>query len=93
MDLISHFNTFIDYPGATVAHWLICILAGMMIVSQRIGCKIFGCLLIFWWITYEMAEMIRINDKGDIDIANGLFAFIISVFISGCVRVYLDNKS
>ena len=89
MDLINHFNTFVDYPGATAVHWIICMIAGFLICHKSVSVKIVAVSLFLWWITYEITEMVRISDKGDVDIANGLAAFIIGIVLH---LVYLQAR-
>ena len=81
MDLIAHFNTWVDYPGATAVHWIICMISGFLIVHKSITGKVIAITLAIWWLIYEVVEMVRIKDHGDIDIANGLAAFIVGIVL------------
>lgn len=82
MDLLQHFNTFASYPGATVSHWTICAFAGFVLVyAESLRRCVFCCLLLSFFLMYEYVEFLRINDQGDVDIANGGFAFVAGVFL------------
>ena len=81
MGLIDHFNTFIDYPGATAVHWIICMVSGFLIMHKSITAKIVAITLSLWWIWYETIEFLRIHDNGDIDIANGLAAYVVGIVL------------
>ena len=65
-------------------------IAGFLICHKSVGVKIVAVSLFLWWIVYEMAEMIRIHDKGDIDVANGLAAFIVGIVMH---LVYLQVRT
>ena len=91
-ELLSHFNTFLDYPGATIGHWLICSLSGILLVIRSTGARIFSITLLQCFIVYEVVEFARIKDRGDIDIANGVFAFCLAVFLAWLVRSYLYHR-
>ena len=83
MGLLEHFNTFGSYPGATVTHWLICAVAGWIVyMARNSNAIVFGIVLISWWCLYEVIEFVRIEDNCDIDLANGLFAFVVGVLIA-----------
>ena len=90
--MIEHFNTFIEYPGATISHWLICSFAGILLVIRSNGAKIFSITLLHCFIIYEIVEFMRIKDRGDVDIANGVFAFCVSVCIAFLVRQFLFHR-
>ena len=79
--MLEHFDTLHQYFIATLAHWLICGVAGAVIlhsqVLKSVAHRTFGIMLACWWIIYEIVEFERIHDLGDVDIANGLGAFIV----------------
>ena len=78
--MLEHFDTLHQYFIATLAHWTLCALAGAMILHSHIRGGIvlrwFATLLATWWCLYEIMEYQRIQDQVDIDLANGLAAFI-----------------
>ena len=90
-NLIDGFNTLTEYPGATVAHWLICGIAGWLTVHShsRGGpmLRIIASHAIAFWICYEISEFAYkqlIEGQGDEvhkDLANGLFGYVIGVIV------------
>lgn len=83
MDILQHFNTFASYPAATVSHWLICGIAGVMFVfAENVKAIIVSLVLLLSFYIYEIVEFARIGDLGDIDLANGGAAFIVGVLAS-----------
>lgn len=84
--LLEHFNTFHAYAAATITHWLICGIAGGLITHShyRDGAvlRYVSTIVCLWWISYEVTEFARIGDEGDVDLANGLFAFIVGAGVT-----------
>lgn len=82
---LKHFNTFADYPVATIAHILVGIWCGreLAIAEQRKNLsEAIGAIIVFFaWIAYETVEFARIRDNGDIDIANGIAGIFIGLFL------------
>ena len=73
--MLEHFNTLHQYFIATLAHWTICGVAGAFIYGTTY--RTFGIMLAAFWCCYEIVEFARIHDMGDVDIANGLGAFVL----------------
>ena len=88
---------FIDYPAASFVHLLVGAIAGWHLCCGReqskygmdgtsaslMGIAIFGA-----WIAYELAEMSRIGDSGDKDIAVGLFGVFIGITVGKIIWHY-----
>lgn len=92
MNLLEHFNTFVAYPGATVSHWAIGLLAGMLLVAAHHPKEIILSLLMLGsFYLYEVVEFLRIKDMGDVDIANGTFAFFLGIGIAMLINLMLNR--
>ena len=87
MDIIQHFNTFVNYPGATVSHWIIGLLAGMLLVyASQPKSIVLSVLMLASFYLYEVVEFLRIHDMGDVDLANGTFAYGTGILIAALAK-------
>ena len=79
--MLEHFDTIHAYFAATLTHWAICGVAGALTVRSHYRggpvMRIVATLVALWWIAYETTEFARIHDQVDVDLANGLAAYII----------------
>lgn len=85
METISRFlEPIAQYPFATEIHWLLCALAGFLLInsSYRGGphTRAIAIVMIAWWNFYEYVEYLRIEDTVELDVANGFAAFLVAVF-------------
>ena len=80
-ELLHHFNTLHIYLVATLAHWTVCGVCGALTVQSHYRggpmLRLLATVIATWWCLYEVTEMLRVQDQGDIDIANGLFAYVV----------------
>ena len=87
METISRFlQPIVQYPFATEIHWILCAVAGFLIVNSthRGGAhtRVVAVVMVAWWNVYEYVEFLRIQDTVDLDVANGFAAFLVSVFLT-----------
>lgn len=88
--MLEHFNTLHQYAAATLTHWAICgVAGGLTVYSHYRGgptMRLVATVIALWWIAYETTEFARIRDNVDVDLANGLFAYIVAT--AGCWLVH-----
>lgn len=91
--MLEHFNTFHQYMVATLVHWSICGICGALTVHSHYRggpmLRLLATMIVVWWFGYETLEMVRVADNGDIDVANGLFAYVVG---AACIGGYHHVK-
>lgn len=91
-EFLSHFDTLHKYAAATLTHWTICGLAGILTVRSHYrggpALRLIATVVALWWVSYEATEFARIHDNGDVDIANGLASYIM-----GAVLAWIFHKA
>ena len=84
--LIEPLITIHKYAAATVAHWIICGVAGAMTVHSRIRggaeARMIASHVIIFWLCYEITEFAHEHDNVEADIANGLFGYVCGALIA-----------
>ena len=88
--LYEGFDTLHDYALATIAHWILMGVGGVLILrSHHRGgpvMRLFGAMICALWIVYELAEFSRIHDNFEKDIANGIFGFVVGAILYSIYR-------
>ena len=86
-DFITADNTFSLYPGATILHWFQGLLVGFLLMQSHVRKRwhflAYAALATACFLAYEITEMVRINDNGDVDIANFTFMVHVGAVITG----------
>ena len=98
-EIWERFDTFHDYAVPTVAHWVICGVAGWLTVHSHSrggpALRTVSWQIIAFWLCYQGYELL-INlesvghDDGDRDVGNGLFGYVIGVLL--CIAYHAFNK-
>ena len=78
--MLEHFNTLHTYLVATLVHWSLCGVCGALTVQSHYKggpmLRMLATVIVSGWALYEGLEQLRIADRGDVDVANGLFAYV-----------------
>lgn len=86
----EYFNTLHEYAAATIAHWVICGVAGWLTVHSHSrggpALRTVSWQIIVFWLCYQGYELLIHleelgRDEGDKDVANGLFGYVIGVLL------------
>ena len=84
-ELLQHFNTLHSYLVATLAHWSLCGVCGALTVQSHYKggpmLRLLATVIVCGWALYETLEQFRIADRGDVDVANGLFAYVVGALL------------
>lgn len=90
LEILEHFDTLHRYFWETIVHWLVCgVSAALTVHSHYRGVEVLrhlGTVVVFFWIAYQITEFARIQDDVDIDIANGLIAYIAGALLAWAVH-------
>lgn len=93
----KYFDTLHNYAYATIAHWVICGVAGWLTVHSHFRevpvLRTIAWQIIVFWLCYQGYELLRHlteigTDDGDKDVANGLFGYVIGLLLCTVYHVF-----
>ena len=96
METFEHFWTFTKYPIGTAFHWLQGALVGWLFYHAHAHASVVRAILALTlsmiFLNYEETEFLRINDDGDKDIANFLYALYLSWIVCNIVERFRQGS-